>query len=468
MSIRVSGFWLVLASAPLLAVAATPKDYAHGLAIAPSGGQPVQEIVLDDAVYAGVTRANLADLRVFNAAGAPVPQALCAPESQTLAQVHERALAVIPLTTAATADTRETKIQIETSGAVSLDVEPTAPSESPAPSARISAYVLDVGAANADGVLRALSLDWQSADGASELPVRVSSSEDLERWQIQVAQTMLVRAATATASLNLSRIALPRQATHRYLRIERADLGAGLELLGVRGEFVQYPPLPAPRSFRARLLADDAREPASYFFDAAHLAPTIRARVLLPEPNMALSVALDSRGTALAPWQTQWSGEVFEIASDTGSARAPEIRFAANSDRWWRLRVLRGQDTLAGARPGLDLGYRPHRVRFLAQGAAPFLLAYGSARELQPVPLGCDSFLSGMDPAARKAMTAETTVGETAHVSQLGGAQALQAPPPPPRPLRQFVLWAVLALGAAAVAVMALQLLRRLRPDGEP
>lgn len=460
---------VVALASPALAAAATPQDYAQGIKISPNGDQPVQEIVLEDAVYAGVTRSNLSDLRLFNAARAPVPQALCEPESATLARAYVQMLRPIPITRAASADAPSTKIQIETSAAVTVEVQPDAPSDAaPEAAQRISAYVLDLGAQDLEDPVRALILDWQSPDGASEVPVRVLGGEDLEHWSTLAPQTLLVRAQSGNSPenvrLNQSRIAWP-EARHRYLRIERADDGPALNLVSVTGEFVQHPPLPAPRSFQALAQGADAREPASYFFDAARLAPLISARVLLPEPNMALKVALDSRADAKASWQNQWLGEVFNLASEEAAARTPAIRFSATAHRYWRLRVLRGQDTLAGATPALELGYRPHRLRFLAQGAAPFLLAYGSARETSSAPLRCEDFLAGLSPDQLQAMTATTAVGDIAPAMEVGGEQALQAPPPPPRPLRQWLLWAVLALGAGAVSWMALHLLRRLREE---
>ena len=41
--------------------------------------RPVGELALPDSVYQGVTRADLADLDVFNAEGTPVPHAFCTP-----------------------------------------------------------------------------------------------------------------------------------------------------------------------------------------------------------------------------------------------------------------------------------------------------------------------------------------------------------------------------------------------------
>jgi hypothetical protein len=58
-----------------LAVAEAPADFAFGVPLETSGPQALFQVELPPAVYEGVVRADLADLRVFNAAGEPVPHA---------------------------------------------------------------------------------------------------------------------------------------------------------------------------------------------------------------------------------------------------------------------------------------------------------------------------------------------------------------------------------------------------------
>jgi hypothetical protein len=52
-----------------LAVAEAPADFAFGVPLETRGPQALFQVELPQAVYEGVLRADLADLRVFNAAG---------------------------------------------------------------------------------------------------------------------------------------------------------------------------------------------------------------------------------------------------------------------------------------------------------------------------------------------------------------------------------------------------------------
>jgi len=77
--------------------APTPKDFAHGLLVQEAPGAPAQQFTVPEAVYQGVTRPDLGDLRVFNGGDVVVPHALClAPEPQPAA-VRQQELPVFPL-----------------------------------------------------------------------------------------------------------------------------------------------------------------------------------------------------------------------------------------------------------------------------------------------------------------------------------------------------------------------------------
>lgn len=67
---------LMLLAAPANAQELKPADFAYGLHIDTLGGQPVQSVVLPAVVYQHLAQDDLGDLRVFNAAGQPVPHAL--------------------------------------------------------------------------------------------------------------------------------------------------------------------------------------------------------------------------------------------------------------------------------------------------------------------------------------------------------------------------------------------------------
>lgn len=439
------------------AAAATPQDFRAGIELLPENGRPVGELSLPDAVYQGVTRADLGDLGVFNAQGTPVPYALCAAPAPPAVQPADVVLPVFPLRTAKAA-AAAASVEVEAGGAVNVEVQPAAQPSSGGEgggATEVGAYVIDARAAA--NTLGAIRIRWRSADGASELHVRVEDSDDLDQWQTLVPQATLVQAGTGGQALQRERIPLP-MGNHAYLRITRNDAGPAPLLDEVLGELRPTAPL-APEA----LWFEPARQPPDaahgFPFDAARLAPVASAHITLPSPNMTLQLALQSRPRADGNWRTVWSGTVYSIGAGPRERHSEDPRFAADSDRYWRIQVLQGADSLGAAVPGLRLGFEPARLRFLAQGDGPFLLAYGSVRApVMPSP-GCNGLLQGLPQAELQSMIGAVQFGAG---RTLGGAAALQ-PPPRPTPLRQILLWAILLAGATAVAWMAMALIRSLR-----
>ena len=439
------------------AAAATPQDFRAGIELLPENGRPVAELSLPDAVYQGVTRSDLGDLGVFNAQGTPVPYALCAPPAGQSVQAPDVALPVFPLLTAKAA-AGGASVKVESGGAVNVEVQPAARPRAAGEgdnATEVGAYVID--ARKAASILGAVRIRWRAPDGASELHVRVEDSDDLDQWQTLVPQATLVQAGTGAQSLQRERIALPA-GNRAYLRITRNDPGPAPLLDEVLGEL---------RATTAQgheaLWFEPAHQPPDaahgFLFDAARQAPVASAHITLPSQNMTLQLALQSRPRADDGWRTVWSGTVFSVGAGPGERHSEDPRFAADSDRYWRIQVLQGVDSLGGAAPDLRLGYQPARLRFLAQGNGPFLLTYGSGRAaILPSP-GCDGLLQGLPQAELQSMIGTVQPGAG---RSLGGDAVLQAPPRP-TPLRQILLWAILLAGAAAVAWMALALIRSLR-----
>jgi hypothetical protein len=203
-------------------------------------------------------------------------------------------------------------------------------------------------------------------------------------------------------------------------------------------------------------------ESAELSFDAARRAPITYARLALSQDNTSLRIAIDSRDDEKASWSTRWSGEAYSIITDTERRVSPPAEFAATTDPLWRVRLTNPGETFSQS-PTLELGYRPARLRFLAQGEGPFTLAFGSRRAEASPARACEGLLADM-----KREDLEQNIGEAMAglPRNLGGDDALR-PLPKKTPVRQIVLWGVLILGVGALVAMALSLLRRVKPDGK-
>ena len=140
---------------------------------------------------------------------------------------------------------------------------------------------------------------------------------------------------------------------------------------------------------------------------------------------------------------------------------SPAISFDTTSDRYWRLKEIGGENVLDQRIPALELGWLPHVLTFVAQGQAPYLIAYGNA-SIEPQQQMIDPQLLSVDEGEPQLLI------KTANVTprfSLGGDGRL-VPPAAPYPWRKVVLWLVLLAGTALLAWMIWQLTREMyRPD---
>lgn len=432
-------------------IAAPPgkNDYASGLTVEASYTQPMIETVLPDDVYRVVTRDDLGDLRVFNANGTPVPHAFCAAPQNSAPQVTEQSLPVFVLRGRDQVYTESSRVNVETPSGTRVDVE-----ESSAPAPEVVSGLIHIIDARETEPLQAIRFDWRSPDGVSEVKVRIEASDDLDRWQTVVPASTLLLAQQGGQELRRERIELPLR-EYEYLRVQRVDSGPPLIVNSVAAEEVSEAQEIEPMWFTATRVASDEADVLT--FDAQHLAPVTFARVRLQQENSTASVTLQSRADDKAPWRTRWSGESYVIVSETVRRESPPARFEPVSDRYWRVQILKDPQVYQGS--ALELGYRPAKLRFLAQGPGPFTVAFGSRRAEVARPAVCDGLLADVSAADRERMIEQGYAGQ---IVSLGGADALKIPPKE-TPTKVVILWAVLVIGVGLLVAMALSLLKRVR-----
>jgi uncharacterized protein DUF3999 len=428
----------------------TLQDYSQGIEIFAPMGLPLVEAPLPDAVYQGATRADLADVRVFNADGQPVPHAFCAAPATTEPTTSESQLPVFQLREAPTNANSGTHVELQTAGGTQINVVEPGSGEPMVANGRI--HIIDARASR--DPIRAIQFDWQSPDGASQAQVSIESSDDLDRWRVLVPSSTLLLAMRGNEQLRRERIELPLQ-SYDYLRVQRADGGPPLAINRVVAERVgQVVELDPVWFTAATLVTDDIQV---LFFDTARRAPVSYARLRLQQENSSVRVTLHSRDDGKAPWTERWSGEVYRIVTDNERRESPPAHFAPTSDRYWRLRIANDPQLYRGTQ--LELGYRPASLRFLAQGKSPFTVAFGSRRaELAPAN-GCDALLADVKADERAKLVGKGVVGAP---RSLGGEDALK-PLPKETPARLVVLWTVLVVGVGLLVAMALALLKRVR-----
>jgi hypothetical protein len=438
---------------PMITLADQPRmnDYAAGMTIAVPSDRPVVEIVLPDAVYLSITRPDLADLRVFNRDGNAVPHAVCSSDVALAPTTTHEQLSIFQVRTPPNS-TDGTRVDVQTAAGTQIQINEAAAKTSG--ESVPGGHVIDARAIA--GELHAIEFEWSSPDGASEARVQIQSSEDLDSWQTVVAGSTLLQVTEGNAQLRRQTVPLP-QRRYNYLRVRRTDGGPALSIDRAQGIVVSRGQAIDPIWFAAdaRTASGGAR---SLSFTTQRLAPITYARLRLAEPNSSVRIVLESRDDERSPWRRQWTGEFYSIVTNGEQRGSPPAEFIRTWDRQWRVEPARAGDPFYDTTV-LELGYRPAKLRFLAQGDGPFTLAYGS-RRAEPAPAqSCDRLLADVKPKDLANLIVPAMASDP---RSLGGETALK-PLPKKTPTRLVVLWGVLIGGVALLISMAVSLFRRLK-----
>lgn len=439
---------LALLGSGAAAAVSKPADFAYGRSLQLDGAAPVYALSLPPELYAHLLRADAGDLRVFNAAGEPVPHRLLRPAAAQAVPAPWQRLPLFAMPGDSPQALDALRIRVETTTTSSSLALQTAPSRAP-----LRDYLLDARALTAP--LTALQLQWPAEAAEFNGRVDVEVSEDLRDWRRIVDAAPLLNLHQGEASLRETRIhCAPTRA--RYWRLHWHDGAWPVPLSAAQVQ-------PAPGTVEVlRNLAQYPGQavlglPGVYDFDLTAQRPVDRLNLVWPQANTAVHASLYSRASPETVWQRVVSGDFYRLRSRVDAAAGEianrDLPIEVNRDRYWQLRLSTapGADSesaaqiVGAAAPRLQIAWLADDLQFIARGAAPFTLAYGSAR-IPAAPVA-DAAFAAVLAAAPQAVGTARVGRETA----LGGTAVLQ-PPAPPRQWATPLLWAVLLAGVAVLA----------------
>jgi Protein of unknown function (DUF3999) len=418
-----------------------PEDFAYRMRVMGTSDAAAYRVTLPLAVYQKVAHPDLADLRVFNGKGAPVPFSLQRPVAGTVAGAT-RTLPVFPLKGDSHAALDALRVTIE-SGSGAINVHTGVPA---APSDRISAYLVD--ARPMDVPVAALELEWpqDAADFAGRM--KIEASDNLSDWRLVTAAAPIANLHSSTERLVERRVGLERVQA-RYWRLSWVGPAAPFVLTAVLAE-------PSKQSMDVRHASLTVpgtpveSAPGEFAFDLGASLPVDRVNLQLPEINTVVEVELLSRARPADPWRFIRRTGLYRLKSDTDELRNGPVSVAVNTDRHWLVRTDRKGGGIGSGTARLVVEWVPHEVIFVARGEPPFYLSYGSVvAESAAVSLGPPPELS----------IGTASLGDPERV---GGDARLQ-PRAPAYPWKNVLLWAILIVGATLLAWMALRLFREIR-----
>jgi len=415
----------------------SPNDFAYRMQVRSTADYAAYRVALPLALYQKIVHANLSDVRVFNAGGEQVPFAIERPASGTVSNAAT-ALSLFPLQDDSSATLDAVRVTIESGrGAINVQTGAQTP-----PTGRINTYLVD--GHSLDTPVAALRLEWpeDAADFAGR--VRVEASDSLGDWRFVAGAAPVANLHSGAGRLVEQRVEFsPTKA--KYWRLSWVGSAAPFVLTSVLAEPARQN-VEARHSSRNVSAAPSKKVPGEFEYDLGARLPVDRVNLELPDTNTVVEVELLSRAYATDAWHPVRHCGLYRLKSDGEELRNGPVSVALNTDPHWLLRTNPKSGGLGSVAPHLVVEWVPHEVVFVARGAGPFYVAYGSAT--------ADSAAVSLAVLPKNVSIASASLSEP---EALGGDVRL-SPPPAPYAWKAALLWAVLLAGAGLLAWMAFRL----------
>jgi hypothetical protein len=431
-----TAFLAVLAATTALS---TPKDFAYRMQVNGTGDAAAYRVALPLAVYQKIAHPDLADVRVFNGNGEQVSFAIERPAAGTIANAATQ-LSIFPLKDDSDATLAALRVTIE-SGKGAINVQTGGPSP---PSDRISAYLVDGRAL--DVPVSALRLEWpvDAPDFAGRL--RVEASDNLSGWRPVAFAAPIANLHSTADRLVEQRVEFPPTKA-KFWRLSWAGPAAPFVLTSLFGEPAKQSVDALHESMSVAAVSASAK-PGEFQYDLGATPPIDRVNLELPDLNTVVDVELLSREHPQDAWHGVRRSGFYRLKSEGEELRNGPVTVTPTSDRYWLVRTDPRQGGLGLSAPHLVVEWVPHEVVFVARGAGPFYVAYGSSEaKAAAVSLA-------MLPRNVAIVPASLSKPESA------GGESLLLPPGTPFPWKTQLLWVVLIVGAGLLGWMAYRLSR--------
>lgn len=407
----------------------TPAAYAWSLPVTVTDDNGVHGLRLPSAVYLQAQSAALADLRLFDRRGLPVPYALRQPPTDTFTDARELPLRIFPLyrqpgAPASVTPQGDFKLELRTdSDGRLLSVTSAGAPSRPPPQAQgptLDTLILDLGvpARGTPPTVTAMRFVPPAGKSGYSAQVWLEASDDLREWRPLGAADLQWLSATDGAILACDVLAF-EPARFRYARLTwrggTPALFAGISALSVN----QHRTAPAMDS--AVLTPVPGRIPGDLVYTAGIGIPAERAGMRFATPNAVYAAMLgryrdppapmpaepappsqrrhrhlrdhfhrhdrhraDDPPTPLPPpdpFAPIASATFYDITQDGKRKRSGGLTLPATQLAQWVVRPYSPQTAAMplSQAPQLQLSWTPATLLFLATGNGPYTLAFGRA-----------------------------------------------------------------------------------------
>lgn len=433
--IRISPLILLFTS---LCANAAPADFARGRVVEPVESTDVQRATVPQDVYEWIVRADLGDLRIYNAEQEEVPYAIRRPlMTEEYTPWVSLPVFALPATRKSGEEGSRVNIELGDSGAV-VAVHGVSVANVPKAGFLVDASAIDIN-------ITELDIDWSQEGDGFIGKFKVEASDDLDIWHTTVTSATLAILETEGRKIVVDKITLPG-VDARYLKISQLD-GATpmvIERVTARALHSQLP----ERHWKT--LTGTSSE-GGYEYDTGGQFPLDRISLELDQQTFLITAKLFSKRTTQDQWRHRGERTFYRVEVDGTIVTSDPVAYAIR-DRYWRAEILNEEN----ASPTLKVGWLPDEIIFLKQGAAPYVMVYGQADiSGRQWPMG--DLLTRLD---NEVEIQNVPFAKLSAASGLGGPGRLVSAPDP-LDWETILLWVVLVIGVASIVVLAVRLVRQ-------
>ena len=437
--------------------------FAHQAGIALNGAGPFYQMTLPVAVYQGVQRQDLGDLRVFNGQGEAVPHALLRPQATALAQRSETPVPFFPILGTQ-----------ESSGEFSLEVRRNTDGtlvalrqNAPAPATSFVRGVLFDASRLTQG-RRSLRLEL----GPTATPFHlftIESSDDLQQWRLLKSNAQVVRLEHDGQKIEQNSVEWSSDAG-KYLRIVWANPRQAPAIVAAAVGSTQTDTL------RPALLWSDPLAPSQNLKDGYEYAlpgrlPLEQLRVALAQSNTLVPLEIQryipesARRRHDGGWERIAQAVVYRLATPQGEILSPDVVINGGSESRLRLVIDPRSGGVGSVPPSVQVGFVAQQLVFLPRGDGPFVLAWGAAA-VDNTALPITTLVPGY--GAGKELQASPAVLQALAPPAVAAPAAAPVAAEVSKEASKGLLWGVLIVGVLVLGGMAWALLRQMRRDDGP
>ena len=449
--------WLGLLAGPVFAQELpSADDYAYAFALTITDNTEFFELDVPLDVYRSVSDPSLRDAGVYNTNGQPVPRIFEHPAGAENDIEEQVTLGAVPLHADVSEQPEQLRLLLQQAGAgINLKLESLEAGETTA-DRPLKAYIVDTR--DLEHEIVALIFSWPKQSQGFIGRVTVEHGENLQHWR-RLGNASLAALEYDETRIVQNRVELSAKVSD-YLRISWRNMPDNWKLDAVTGIYTSQ----GHSATRDTVTLDSTAQGDSnreFIFDVGGYPPVDRVKLLLAGDNVVIRASIFSRQNDKDRWRLAHKGLFYNISRQGESLQSNPARVAVSRASQWKVKLDSGVTTDPVR---IQLGWRPDRLVFVAQGSPPFELVAGRAQDrLQQFP--------------QKAILGDRSIFRMLRESgQAGvatlGAREMRAGPDrlevaATKPWRVALLWGGLIGAVLLVAWLVYSLMRDMCKDGQ-